>query len=169
MPVYNEEGCIRKCIMSLLNQDFKSLEILVVDHGLVDNSARICENLKIRVLRGAHKGMGATRNVGARYAKGNILVLLDADMVFAPDYVSRLVAPTIRGEAITTCHCNEMVSKWDNPCTRCQMWFNGLPDRRQHLFTVAEHSGQYRAVRKDFFVGNGEFGDGQEYKADISV
>ncbi len=169
MPVYNEEGCIRKCIMSLLNQDFKSLEILVVDHGPVDNSARICENLKIRVLRGAHKGMGATRNVGARYAKGNILVLLDADMVFAPDYVSRLVAPTIMGEAITTCHCNEMVSKWDNPCTRCQMWFNGLPDRRQHLFTVAEHSGQYRAVRKDFFVDSEGFAGEQGYKADISI
>ncbi len=90
-------------------------------------------------------------------------------MVFDSNYITTLVAPTIRGEAITTYHCNEMVSKWDNPCTRCQMWFNGLPDRRQHPFAVAEYSGQYRAARKDFFVDNEEFGEGQGYKADISV
>ena len=90
-------------------------------------------------------------------------------MVFDSNYITTLVAPTIRGEANTTCHCNEMVSKWDNPCTRCQMRFNGLPHRRQHPFAVAEYSGQYRAVRKDFFVDNGEFREGQGYKADISV
>ena len=36
VPVYNEEGCIGKCILSLLNQDFKPLEILVVDDGPTD-------------------------------------------------------------------------------------------------------------------------------------
>ena len=76
VPVYNEEDCIT----SLLKQDFEPLEILGVNDGSVDNSARICENLKIRVLRGAHKGMRAARNVAARTANGNILVLVDADI-----------------------------------------------------------------------------------------
>jgi len=76
IPVYNEEDCIADCITSLLKQDFELLEILVVDDGSVDNSARICENLKIKVLRGTHKGMGAARNLGAGNANGNILVLL---------------------------------------------------------------------------------------------
>ncbi len=169
VPVYNEEDCIEDCITSLLKQDFEPLEILVVDDGSVDNSARICENLKIKVLRGTHKGMGAARNLGARNANGNILVLVDADMLFAPDYVSRLVAPIIRGEAIATCHWNEMVSNWDNPWARCQTWFNGLPARRRHPFAVAEYSGQYRAVRKDFFVDSGGFAEEQGYKADISI
>ncbi len=71
MPVYNEECCIRKCILSLLNDDFKSLEILVVDGG---SSAAICENLKIIHLRKTHKGVGASRNLGVCNVKGNILV-----------------------------------------------------------------------------------------------
>jgi len=165
IPVYNEEDCIT----SLLKQDFEPLEILAVDDGCVENSARICENLKIRVLRGAHKGMGAAGNVNARNANGNILVLVDADMVFAPDYVSRLVAPIIRGEAIATCHWNEMVSTRDNQWARCQTWFNGLPARRRHPFAVAEYSAQYRAVRKDFFVDSARIAEEQGYKADISI
>ncbi len=169
VPVYNEEGCIRECIISLLNHDFKPLEILVVDDGSIDDSAKICERLGINLLRQHHRGPGAARNVGARNANGNILVLVDADMVFAPDYVSRLVAPIIRGEAIATCYWNEMVSNWDNPRARSQTWFNALPARRRHPFPVAEYSGKYRAIRKDFFVDSAGVAEEQVYKADISI
>ncbi len=169
IPVYNEEDCIEDCITSLLKQDFEPLEILAGDDGSVDNSARICENLKIRVLRGAHKGMGAARNVGARNANGNILVLVDADMVFAPDYVSRLVAPIIRGEAIATCHWNEMASNWDNPWARCQTWFLGRPDKKRELLEIPPDLHVYRGVQKEFFLESGGFAEDEGRGDDTSI
>jgi len=169
VPVYNEENCIGDCLLSLLKQDFKPLEILVVDDGSKDNSVKICENLKIKVLKQDHKGLGAARNLGAHNAKGNIIVLADADMVFSPDYVSKLIAPIIKGEAIATCHWNERVANWDNPWARCETWHKGLPDKRRQPLTFPEHSGQYRALRKDFFLNSGGLAEEKGYKADISI
>lgn len=169
IPVYNEENCIKDCIMSLLNQDFKPSEILVVDDGSKDNSVKICEQLKITVLKQDHKGPGAARNLGARNAKGNILVLVDADMTFAPDYVSKLVAPIISGKTVATCHWNEMVSNWENPWARCQTWFLGNPDGRRQPFKMPENENVYRAVRKDFFLNSGGFAEEEGKGDDASI
>lgn len=169
VPVFNEEDCIKDCLLSLLRQNFKPLEIIVVDDGSTDNSVAVCENLKVKVIKEDHKGMGAARNLGAFNAKGNLLALLDADMVFAPDYVSKLAAPIIIGKTVATCHWNEMVANWDNPWARCQTWFHGLPDRRRHPLAVAEGSGQYRMVRKDFFIDSGGLTEEDGYRADISI
>jgi len=169
VPVYNEEGCIGKCILSLLNQDFKPLEILVVDDGSIDDSAKICEHLGISVLRQHHRGPGVARNLGARNAKGNILVLIDADMVFAPDYVSKLVAPIITGEAIATCHWNEMVSNWDNPWARCQTWFLGRPDKRREPLEIPDDLHVYRGVQNEFFLESGGFAEHEGRGDDTSI
>jgi len=169
VPVYNEEGCIGKCILSLLNQDFKPLEILVVDDGSTDDSAKICEHLGINVLRQHHRGPGAARNLGARNAKGNILVLIDADMVFATDYVSRLVAPIIRGKAVATCHWNERVDNWENPWARCQTWFLGRPDKSRDPLEIPDHLHVYRGVQKEFFLESGGFAEDEGRGDDTSV
>ncbi|MFH2204578.1 MAG: glycosyltransferase [Elusimicrobiota bacterium] len=169
LAAYNEEECIGDCLRSLQQQDFKPLEILVVDDGSTDDTAKICEKLGVRVVRGAHKGMGAARNLGIHSARGNILVFADADMQFGPGYVSKLTAPIIRGEVVATCHWNEAVANWDNPWARCQTWFSGLPDRRRHPVAVAENSGQYRAARKDFLLDSGGFSEIQGYSADITI
>jgi len=155
VPVYNEVHCVRECLLSLLRQDFRPLEIVVVDDGSRDESARICEGLGVTVLRQAHQGPGRARNLGARTAKGSILVFVDADMVLDPTYVSRLIAPIIAGEAAATCHWNEEVLDWDNPWARCQVYYLGLPERRRQPLKPPAAEEIYRAVRKDFFVAAG--------------
>lgn len=169
IPVYNEANCIKDCIGSLLNQDFTPLEVIVVDDGSGDNSIDICEQLGVRVLKQDHKGPGAARNLGARNAKGNILVLVDADMTFAPDYVSKLVAPIISGKTVATCHWNEMVSNWENPWARCQTWFLKLPDKRRQPLSVPENEEIYRAVRTDFFLDSGGFNENEGRADDSSI
>ena len=169
VPVYNEESCIGDCILSLRNQDFKPLEILVVDDGSIDDSAKICERLGINVLRQHHRGPGAARNLGARNAKGNILVLIDADMVFDSDYITRLVAPIIKGEAIATCHWNETVANWENPWARCQTWFLGRLDRRRQPLEVPAEQRVYRGVQKKFFLERGGFAEDEGRGDDSSI
>lgn len=155
VPVYNEASCIRDCVESLLNQDFSPLQVLAVDDGSMDESASICEDLKITVLRQQHMGPGTARNFGAQNAKGNILVFADADMVLESDYVSKLVAPIIKGQAIATCHWDEQVLNWENPWARCQTYYLGLPERRRQPVDPPNGEEIYRAVRKDFFLAYG--------------
>jgi glycosyltransferase involved in cell wall biosynthesis len=168
IPAYNEEKFIEDCILSLKGQNMP-VEIIVVDDGSDDRTFAICEARGVEVFRQAHRGMAAARNLGARKAKGSILVLIDADMVFAPNYVEKLVAPIIKGKVIATCHWNETVANWDNPWARCQTWFHNFPDRRRQALTVPEHSGQYRAVRKDFFLHSGGLAEEEGYRADTSI
>lgn len=169
IPVYNEENCIKDCITSLLNQDFKPIEILTVDDGSTDSTIDICEELRIKAFRQDHKGPGAARNLGARNAKGDILIFIDADMVFAPDYVSMLIEPIIKRKAIATCHWNERVANWDNSWARCQTWFLKLPDKRRQPLDVAENESVYRAVRKDFFLDSGGFNENEGRADDSSI
>lgn len=169
VPFYNEEDCIKDCIVSLSKQDFEPFEIIAVDDGSTDGSVGICEQLKVEVLRQNHRGPGAARNLGARHAKGNILVLIDADMVFATDYVSRLVTPIISGEAIATCHWNEKVSNWGNPWARCETWFLERPDVRREPINIPEDIHIYRAVRKDFFLESGGFSENEGRGDDTSI
>ncbi len=168
IPAYNEERSIEDCIRSLEMQNIP-LEIIVVDDGSKDNSSKICESLKTKVLWQDHKGPGAARNLGARNAKGNILILVDADMVFEPDFVSKLIAPITKGDAVATCHWNERVANWDNPWARCQAWFLGLPDKRRHPLHVPEYEEVYRAVKKDFFLNSGGFAEGEGKGDDSSI
>ena len=168
VPTYNEERSIKDCIHSLRNQSVP-LEIIVVDDGSKDDSAKICEDLKVKVLRQNHKGPGAARNLGARNAKGDILILIDADMVFEPDFVSKLIAPIKEDDAVATCHWNERVANWDNPWARCQAWFLGLPDKRRHPLNVPEYEEVYRAVKKDFFLRSGGFAEGEGKADDSSI
>ncbi len=169
VPFYNEEDSIKDCIVSLSKQDFEPFEIIAVDDGSTDGSVEICEQLKVEVLRQNHRGPGAARNLGARHAKGNILVLIDADMVFATDYVSKLVTPIIRGEAVATDHWNETVANWENPWARCQTWFLGRPDKRRQPLEIPDDLHVYRGVEKEFFLASGGFAEDEGRGDDTSI
>lgn len=169
IPVYNEEQSIGDCVLSLDQQSFSPLEIIVVDDGSTDNSVNVCKDAGIEVYLQDHRGPGAARNLGARNARGNILVLIDADMTFAPNYIEKLIMPIINNEAIATCHWNERVANWDNPWARCQTWFLGLPDMMRQPPLIPPHEVIYRAVRKDFFLASGGFTEGKGRGDDASM
>lgn len=168
IPAYNEEKTIKKCVHSLRKQDMP-LDIIVVDDGSHDQTVAICETIGVKVLRQGHKGPGAARNFGARNSKGNILVLVDADMVLEPDYVSKLISPISRGEVVATGHWDELVLNWENPWARCQTYDMGLADKQRQPFEAPEEEGVYRAVRKDFFLDFGGHSEDRGRGEDTSI
>lgn len=168
IPTYNEEETIEECVLSLRNQTIK-LEVIIVDDGSKDRTIEVSKIIGDQTFHQSHKGPGTARNLGARNAKGNILVFVDADMEFDPDYVSELIKPIISGETVATCHWNEMVSNWDNPWARCQTWYLGHPDKRRTPYAVAPPGTVYRAVRKDFFMESGCFAENEGRGDDGSV
>lgn len=85
IPCYNLEKHISKCIDSILNQEYKNIEIIIVDDGSSDNSAKICEEYEkkymkmIKVIKQENQGVSAARNNGLTKAKGEYVCFLDGD------------------------------------------------------------------------------------------
>ena len=95
VPAYNEELVIKNTISSLLESDYENYEIIVVDDGSVDKTSEVVRenfshNERLRLFSAAAGGKAAALNVGLRYAKGEIVIALDADTLFAPQTVGAL-------------------------------------------------------------------------------
>ncbi len=89
---YNAEKTLRRCLESLETLDYPDYEVIVVDDGSTDATARIAgEFAWVRLERIAHGGLSAARNHGARMATGEILVYTDADCIAEPDWLRALV------------------------------------------------------------------------------
>ena len=82
IPTLNEEGYIENCLKSIKRQSYKNYEIIVVDGGSKDNTVKIAKKYADKVLTDRRKGPAIARNVGAKHAKGEILIFSDADVIF---------------------------------------------------------------------------------------
>lgn len=98
VAIYNIENFIEKCIKSLITQDYKNLEIILVDDNSTDNSKKICEEYskkdpRIRLI--VHKQntkQSGVRNTGLDNATGDYIVFVDGDDWLAPDFVSYMLS-----------------------------------------------------------------------------
>ena len=92
IPTLNEEKYIEKTLKALKNQDFEGkFEIIVADGMSKDNTVKIAEKYADKVILVKKKGIAAGRNEGARVAKGDVLIFVDADTVLLPNTISELV------------------------------------------------------------------------------
>jgi len=80
VPALNEEGYIENCLKSLRRQDYEDYEVIVVDGGSTDSTVEVASRYADIVL-GPARPVGKARNIGARRARGEILLFVDADTV----------------------------------------------------------------------------------------
>ncbi len=90
IPVYNGARYISEAIQSILDQDYPRMEILVVDDGSTDDTARVVRQFEPRVsyVYQENAGIAATMNQGLRMAKGDYLAFLDSDDYWLPGKIS---------------------------------------------------------------------------------
>jgi glycosyltransferase involved in cell wall biosynthesis len=88
IPVYNVEPYIEKCLLSVLNQSYQNIEVLIVDDLGTDNSMQIVRDLQvshplghcIRIIRhSVNRGLGEARNTAIENATGKYLFFVDSD------------------------------------------------------------------------------------------
>lgn len=163
IPVYNEEKVIANCLKSLASQTAKNFEIIVVDDGSTDNSKQFA------ALSQKHKGPGAARNLGAKKAKGKILVFVDADMEFDLDFLTKLISPIESGKAIGTFSKDEYLLNKDNALARCWNLNLGRSANKMHPDNYPNEQEVFRAILKSEFDKSGGFDEHIGYTDDWSI
>jgi hypothetical protein len=92
VPVHGHAPELAECLAALQGTAPPGTELIVVDDASPDDAAGVAERLGTRVLRLARNvGPAGARNAGARAARGNLLVFVDADVVVAPGALARVV------------------------------------------------------------------------------
>lgn len=165
IPTYNEENVILECLKSLSKQSIKDFEIIVVDDGSTDNTYEILSKLKntkseLVLIKGQHEGAGAARNLGAKSAKGDALVFIDADMTFDKNFLKMLVKPIILGKTKGTFSKDEMVSNWSNIWAKCWNINEGWENKKRHPKKYPSKQKVFRSILKSEFDRVGGFTPG---------
>ncbi len=155
IPVYNEAKYISGCIKTLLNQSFKDFELIFVDDGSTDGTTSIIENFikkdkRIKFLKQERGGPGRGRNLGAKQAKGDILVFVDGDMEFDKNYLKELIKPIIEKKEKGTFHLWENVANKDKLWAKCWGIKRTTPKRKKRAKI-------FRAIDKKLFLSHGGF------------
>ena len=96
IPAYNEEKTIEAVVKGALSHVD---EVLVLDDGSTDNTARRAEEAGARVLKQLNAGVLKATERGLGEATGDIIVTLDADGQHDPSEIPMLIEPILRGEA----------------------------------------------------------------------
>ena len=109
IPVYNGERFLSAALDSVFAQDYRPIEVIVVDDGSTDRTAEIARGYpEARHIYQANQGPGATRNTGIAAARGEFIAFLDADDIWLPNkliaQVSYLLEHPQVGYVITRMH-----------------------------------------------------------------
>ena len=93
IPAYNGESHVAATIESVLNQTYRDFEIVVVDDGSTDGTPEVLESFgsKIVHITQPNQGVSAARNTGFQHATGELLALIDADDLWFPRRLERMV------------------------------------------------------------------------------
>jgi glycosyltransferase involved in cell wall biosynthesis/acetyltransferase-like isoleucine patch superfamily enzyme/SAM-dependent methyltransferase len=94
VPAYNSAAYIRRCLDSIVDQDFDDYELIVIDDGSVDQTADIVreydDNARVRLIQQSNAGQGAARNVGVSASQGRYIWFVDSDDWLMPGAVYRI-------------------------------------------------------------------------------
>jgi GT2 family glycosyltransferase len=168
---YNGREYLEECLRSLLDEDCRHYEVILVDNASTDGSAEYVERIfpEVSVIRNeTNQGFGQGSNLGVRRARGTYLAFLNPDTVVEPGWLEVLIAAleadTLAGlatskillladpERINTCgneiHCTGLTL-----CRGMGMGRNAFAD----LIEVSAVSGAAFAIRREIFESLGGF------------
>lgn len=96
MPVYNVKDYIRKAVLSVINQTYFNIELILVDDGDTYKSTEIVTDLienddRIKLIKRTNGGLSAARNTGLEFCKGEYVLFLDSDDFIEKDLVEKVL------------------------------------------------------------------------------
>ena len=96
IPVLDDADMLRRCLRSLADQHVAPSEVIVVDNGSSDDTARVAADHGALVVVEPRRGIGHAAATGYDSASGQIVARCDADSVLPPDWLARIRRPSPR-------------------------------------------------------------------------
>ena len=150
IPIFNSGKTIKACLKSLTKQSLKP-EIIIVDDGSKDDFKSIVQSFpQVKLLIQKHQGPAVARNLGAKQAKGKILVFVDSDMEFDQNFLKDLTKPIMINKAKGSWSGNEQVANWENLWARC--WNYNQNRFFPHMTGSKGQRQVFRAILKSEFI-----------------
>lgn len=98
IPVYNTSKRFEECFRSVLMQEYRAIEIILIDDGSNDTSAQFCDflalstkEISVIVIHKLNGGVSRARNLGIDFANGKYLVFIDSDDKVSPNYITDFI------------------------------------------------------------------------------
>lgn len=150
IPVYNAEKGIRRCIESVLNQEYSDYELILVDDGSKDSSPAILDeyaahDARIKVIHKPNQGVSATRNRGLCEASGTYVQFMDADDWLPPESTKILVRTAVEDE------CDLVVAGFYRVVNDRVARKSSLDD--EDVLTLKEYSEYMKDNPADYYYG----------------
>ena len=102
IPTFNEEKYLPRLLKSIERQTFRDYEVIVADNDSSDSTRAIAKSFGAKIVSGGMPGRG--HNQGAKAARGEWLLFLDADVVLPPDFLGRAMTEIKNSDfSVATC------------------------------------------------------------------
>lgn len=115
IPVYNGEKYLAEAIESILSQTYRPFEIIIVDDGSTDGTAKIAADFGNNVcyVYQSNSGPATARNKGLRMSKGNVIAFLDVDDLWPENNLNLLVDEMLRDPVMEVIRGNAQLMKYN--------------------------------------------------------
>lgn len=142
IPTYNREGFISQSINSVINQDYKNWELIIIDDGSTDNTRELIneyikKDSRIKYFYQKNSERSIARNNGVKYATGEWICFLDSDDVFKTNHLA------IFEQHIEKCDFNTILYS-----LKVGDQFKGIQNKFEHVFYNSIHSQQVCIPKK---------------------
>lgn len=93
IPTYNRAAMLKEAVDSVLAQNYRNFELIVVDDGSTDDTLEFLSAFRedITLVRQTHQGVSSARNAGIKAASGSLVAFLDSDDLWLPEKLSHQV------------------------------------------------------------------------------
>jgi len=182
LPTFNGGSGLLPSIASLQRQTYRPAEIIVVDDGSTDQTRAIAERARAAglvdmvICHGTRCGRSPAINAAARFASGDLILAMDADTVFAPDVVARMVSvfgdPHVAGAACNIAIVNEGDSLWTSlQSIEYLMSISAGKSFLDQIGAIGCLSGACSMYRRDIFMRQGglDVGPGEDLEFSLRL
>lgn len=96
VPIYNSENVLKDCILSIINQTYKNIEIILINDGSSDKSGEIALSYarldsRIKYIEQINEGVSKARNKGISLATGEYITFIDSDDIVSNTYIEDMI------------------------------------------------------------------------------
>ncbi|MGY8656410.1 MAG: glycosyltransferase family 2 protein [Verrucomicrobiia bacterium] len=162
IPAYNYAHYLPLAIDSVLQQNYPTFEIIIVDDGSTDNTPQVTEAYgdRIRVIRKENAGLSAARNTGIKAARYPYVAFLDADDEWMPGLLASMVWHFLKApEPLDIVACQHLPVDQSGQLLRCKHLIKILPREIEFedILLKSRFSPSAAIIRRDAFDECGDF------------